>query len=375
VTAVALVSARSRLAAALASVDEVRPAWASAAADAAEHERPYVGPEWGDALAQAFVEQGRAHFIAFEEAGHVTGVAPLWFRRRFGVGLLTFLGSGPRDYSLADYQRVLAPAGREPEAIEAFVDWLEAEQLPWHVASFHPVASRDQAVLLEHEARDRGWHVRRRSGGMSYVIDLPATWDSYLESLPTNLRQQLPRQLRKLEREHNMAWERIDTLSELPAALEDLQRLHSARWRVRGEAGLLDGRVFLMVSQLSTALLSEGHLDLVRLRIDGAVRAAILNFRYGDTVLFYLSGFDPGREWSKYSLGNLIIAHSIQDAIESGARRFDLLRGDEAYKPRFGGRPQPTERIVIYRSPAAYVAYRLLAKLDRAMARIPSMRS
>jgi CelD/BcsL family acetyltransferase involved in cellulose biosynthesis len=270
---------------------------------------------------------------------------------------------------------VLTPPGREPEAIEAFVDWLEAEQLRWHVASLHPIASRDQAFLLEHEARDRGWHVRRKSGGTSYVIDLPPTWDAYLESLPANLRQQLARQFRKLEREHNVAWERIESLSELPAALEDLQRLHSARWHARGEAGLLDGRVIRMVSQLSAALLSEGHFDLVRLRVDGAVRAAILNFRYGGTALFYLSGFDPAHEWSKYSLGNLIIAHSIQDAIESGARRFDLLRGDEAYKPRFGGRPQPTERVVIYRSPAAYVAYRLLAKLDRAMARMPSMRS
>lgn len=374
-TAVALAPARSRLAASLASIDDVRPAWDAAAQATPEHERPYAGPLWGEALAQAFAGQGRAHFVAFEEDGNVTGVAPLWFRRRFGFGLLTFLGSGPRDYSLADYQRVLTPADREPEAIEAFADWLEAEQLPWHVASFHPIASAQQADLIEHEANDRGWHVRRRSGGTSYVIDLPSTWEAYLESLPANLRQQLPRQFRKLEREHEATWRRVATIDELSAALDDLRRLHGARWRARGEPGLLDGRVFRMVRQLATALLPAGHLDLVRLYIDGAVRAAILNFRYGETVLFYLSGFDPGQEWSKYSLGNLIIAHSIREATESGARRFDLLRGDEAYKPRFGGRPQVTERVVIYRSPAAYVAYRLLAKLDRAMARIPSIRS
>lgn len=375
-TAVALAPVRSRLAALSAPVDNVRSTWEVAASASSEHEQPYVGPAWGEALAHAFAGQGQAHYVAFDEGGTITGLTPLWFRRRFGFGLLTFLGSGSRDYSLADYQRLLTPGAREPEAVEAFIDWLEAGELPWHVASFHPIpASSEQPELLAHEALDRGWRVRRRSGGTSYVIDLPTTWEAYLEALPANLRQQLPRQFRKLEREHHIAWERVESIGQLPEALTDLRRLHAARWRARSEVGLLDARVFRLVGDLTAELLPTGHTDLVRLRVDGAIRAVILNFRYAGTTLFYLSGFDPGQEWSRYSLGNLIIAHTIREAIESGCQRFDLLRGDEAYKPRFGGRPLPTERVVIYRSPAAYVAYRLLAKLDRAVARMPVLRS
>ena len=129
-TAVALAPARTRLVAGLTSKDDIALAWDACAQEAPHGERPYLGPAWGEALAMAFAGEGRAHFVAFDDGRDVAGLAPLWLRRRFGMGLLTFLGSGPRDYSLADYQRLLVAQGREPEAAQALADWLPVASCP-----------------------------------------------------------------------------------------------------------------------------------------------------------------------------------------------------------------------------------------------------
>ena len=44
------------------------------------------------------------------------------------------------------------------------------------------------------------------------------------------------------------------------------------------------------------------------------------------------------------NVGLLSKVLSIRDAIQSGLRTYDFLKGDEAYKRRLGGRPLPLYR-------------------------------
>ena len=54
------------------------------------------------------------------------------------------------------------------------------------------------------------------------------------------------------------------------------------------------------------------------------------SFAYEGIYYDYQKGFDPA--WSRYSPGQLMLAHLIKEAIEDGAWKLDLLRGDEDYK-------------------------------------------
>ena len=94
-------------------------------------------------------------------------------------------------------------------------------------------------------------------------------------------------------------------------------------------------------------MLELGCLDLSVMRVDGHPVAANLSFDYGDRIYLYNSGFDPVEH--ELSGGLVLLAHNVEEAIQAGRASFDLLRGDEAYKYRFGAQDERVMRIQIER--------------------------
>jgi CelD/BcsL family acetyltransferase involved in cellulose biosynthesis len=67
-----------------------------------------------------------------------------------------------------------------------------------------------------------------------------------------------------------------------------------------------------------------------------------------------------GREWGLYNSafdstlrqlapGMVLVGELIKIAAQEGCEVFDLLRGDEPYKYRFGAQDRPVERVTIVR--------------------------
>ncbi len=67
--------------------------------------------------------------------------------------------------------------------------------------------------------------------------------------------------------------------------------------------------------------------------MDGAAAAAWYGWHVGDRFSYYQAGFEPA--WSRYSVGFLLLAETVREAIAEGAAEYDLLVGDEAFKARF----------------------------------------
>ena len=61
----------------------------------------------------------------------------------------------------------------------------------------------------------------------------------------------------------------------------------------------------------------------------------------------YNSGFDPA--FADLSVGLLLKATTIRDAIERGLDSFEFLRGDEQYKYHLGGVDQAVYRMTVVR--------------------------
>ena len=72
------------------------------------------------------------------------------------------------------------------------------------------------------------------------------------------------------------------------------------------------------------------------LKIEGKIATGIMSFESQDEYWLYNSGYDP--EFSYYSVGLLLKAHSIKKAIEAGKKKYDFLRGNERYKYELGGK-------------------------------------
>jgi CelD/BcsL family acetyltransferase involved in cellulose biosynthesis len=82
--------------------------------------------------------------------------------------------------------------------------------------------------------------------------------------------------------------------------------------------------------------------------MDGQPVATSLCFDYTFSRLLYNSGYNP--EYSYYSVGLMLNALSLQEAIERGLGYFDFLRGPEPYKRRLGGESRNLYRMVLRRS-------------------------
>ena len=129
-----------------------------------------------------------------------------------------------------------------------------------------------------------------------------------------------------------------DTLASM---MDDLLALHEARWRSRGEPGVLaDPAVQDFHRNAAPALAAEGMLRLYRMGIGGTVAAVYYGFAWRGRSYAYLGGFDP--DMPRLSPGALIMRHAIGAAIAEGCAAFDFLRGGEAYK--YAGRGRSLQR-------------------------------
>ncbi len=87
---------------------------------------------------------------------------------------------------------------------------------------------------------------------------------------------------------------------------------------------------------------AEGLLRIGLLNLDSRPVAAILYFDYRDIVYLYNSGYDP--EYRHLNVGLISKVMCIKESIQRGKKRFDFLKGAEAYKYRLGGKEIPLYR-------------------------------
>lgn len=115
---------------------------------------------------------------------------------------------------------------------------------------------------------------------------------------------------------------------------------------------------------------SASHCSfLVRARADGELVGALYGFADPTRLHYYQSGWDPSFE--RASLGSVLIGDAIGLAVERGATTFDLLRGDEPYKLRFGAEVVEDLSVLVARGTAG----RVLAARDRLAERLDARRS
>jgi len=94
-------------------------------------------------------------------------------------------------------------------------------------------------------------------------------------------------------------------------------------------------------------MLREGELRMYATRVDERIVAVFYGFAHAGTVFYYLSGYDP--ELERLSIGTLLVAHAIEQAVRDGATTFDFLRGAEEYKYSSGAKDEMNRRRQLFR--------------------------
>ena len=270
----------------------------------------------------------RLHLVAVRRDGELVALAPLAVRTALCglVRRLEILGTGVVG---SDYLDVVV----RPDAAEVvrpvLADHLAGLGMTLDLRQLGAQGSRADEVAQSLAAR--GWRLTRRDTDVCPFLRLDGhTWDTFLATLGPEHRQNVRRRLRKIE-QRGALLEQVRSEDQRRAALSALFRLHHLRWGARGGSQAFDAPAVLAFHDEATRLfLERGWLRLYVLWLEGQPAAALYGVLHRGVFSFYQSGFDPRH--AQASVGLVTLALAVQRAIEEGAREFDLLHGNEAYK-------------------------------------------
>jgi CelD/BcsL family acetyltransferase involved in cellulose biosynthesis len=305
-----------------------RAAWEELRASA-RLRAPYLSWTWQMEWLHAFASERRVEIRAVHDTdGRLIGALPLF---EASPGLKRIIGGA----DVSDYLDVLAVAGREEDVWTALLQARSAETDVWQLHAV-PAASSTIAVLPGLAAAcglDATAAVEERCP----VLDLPASWDDYLASLPSKHRHELQRKTRRLRREAGDA--RVSVArrrDEIETRFGDFFDLHR-RSRV-GKERFMDARMEKFFRRVVGELSLTGGAALWFLDLPNGPAAGFVVLEWDGCVGLYNSGFHPDR--AALAPGLVLLLHLIEDAIVRGKRRFDFLRGEERYKYEFGPSPE-----------------------------------
>jgi CelD/BcsL family acetyltransferase involved in cellulose biosynthesis len=179
------------------------------------------------------------------------------------------------------------------------------------------------------------------------VVDIEATsWDEYLAGRSSNFRSQVRRKERRLVREQGLRYRLAGDPDRLNADMDTLFALHHARWR-DGNSRAFAGAHAAFHREFAALALRRGWLRLWIAEANGRAVAAWYGFRYAGAELYYQSGRDPA--WDRFSVGLVLLTHTLREAVNDGMRQYKLLRGNDAYKNRFATSDPGVETVAVSR--------------------------
>ncbi len=256
---------------------------------------------------------------------------------------LRFLGGT----EVTDYMGPVAVPELQPAVAKELLAALERRE-DWRVADLRGLPEdRPWLGLLAEAAAAEGFavEVADDQNGVAPLLALPGSYDGYLAALPSKLRHEIRRKARKLATEggpYRVTLAHVDTLRPYLDRFVELHRTSEGPKGVFMQPGM---EIFFR--RLGEAFLPRGIFNLTFIEIGEEKIAGTIGFRFEGTFSLYNSAFD--RAWERLAPGMVLVAEDIRIAIEAGCNAFDLLKGDYAYKYRFGARPRRIRRLVITR--------------------------
>jgi CelD/BcsL family acetyltransferase involved in cellulose biosynthesis len=303
----------------LPSLDRLRERWHGLARACGN---PFLSWEWSSTWWKHFGEEREQVILGCEDGdGELVGIAPLYVDSERPMRVVRPIGHFP-----ADVLGVIAAPEHAAAVDRAFAAHL-AEEEEWDVLLLERTPDPGLADPLD---------ARRIRTYIEPELRIEAEdWDGFLRSKSKNFRGQVRNYENRLRRDHEFELRLCDDPARLEADFETLVRLHQMTRELRGDhpLGAFPPELAAFHLDFARAALEQGWLRFWIASIDGEPAAAWYGFRYGGADWFYQSGRDP--RWLRESVGFVLMAHTVRDAVEHDIHTYKLLLGNEDYKARF----------------------------------------
>ncbi len=294
----------------------------------------FVLPPWLEAWWQTFGAGSEVYVRTVRQGENIIGIAPL----RKKEDTVLFIG----DTDVCDYGDFIVAPGQEEDFFSVMLDDLErsgVKQLDLKLVRPDATVMRNLVPL----AGVRGYEVVTTPEDVTVAMELPPTWDEYLQSLSTKQRHEVKRKLRRLQETGDAVYRSIEDAASMAGTLDTFFRMFVESRQ--DKAAFLTEQRKSFFRRLAAGMAADGLLRLGVLDLDEKPVAQIVCFDYDSCVYLYNSGYDP--DHVSLSAGLLSKVLAIKDSIEKGRRKFDFLKGAEIYKYRLGGKEVPLYRCLI----------------------------
>jgi CelD/BcsL family acetyltransferase involved in cellulose biosynthesis len=274
--------------------------------------------------------------------GQLVGLAPWYVEDRGAQGrAIRLLGSGE---VCSEYVTLLARPGYEALVGQAVGDWLiaadtshAAANCRWDTVELANVPTDDVALgALRSRMAESDYTVHERQALACWRLALPGTWDQYAASLSKGNRRRMRDSQKRLQKPD--AAVHTATAENFEQAWNVLVDLHQQRWTSQGEKGCFASGPFgRFLKCAAEEMLARGTLRLLWVEVGSTPAACVIAVCDGGVYYVYQTGMATAL--LDESPGWLVQSAAIRDAIESGCRTYDLLRGNETYKGHLGAEP------------------------------------
>ena len=318
------------------SFQEIEREWESVLRDSPENTL-FLTSQWQKVWWDTFGDGHTMCGFTYPESNEISAIASL---AKSG-DTVSFIGSE----DTFDYNDFLIRPGHEVGFYQTLLDCMEEQKF----GMLRLVSLRETSPTLQilpDLARKHGYTVEVKEEDVTSGIGLPSTWDEYLSLLNKKDRHELRRKIRRMDSQTDWKWYSLSEPTEVNERLGEFIKLMRQSRADKDEFMTPEReRFFYNITQRMSEL---GLLQLYFLHMDGVTVATSLCFDYGGSRLLYNSGYDP--EYAYYSVGLLLNAMCLKDAIEQGLTYFDFLRGPEPYKAHLGGQQRNLYQMVVTKS-------------------------
>ena len=283
--------------------------------------------------------------ITATENDDLIGVAPLFFTNNLdGKPALMFIGA----IEVSDFLDFLVNPSDLTEFLSGLLDFLDisADLPPWEVLDLHNILEDSPTLpALATEAARRGWNHEQMRLQPSPFIPLPGDFDAYLAQIDKKQRHEIRRKMRNVEQA--LAEPGYYTVTDAETLTAETQAFIDMMAQDPSKKAFLTEAMVAHIHNTARVAFDKGWLQLAFFTLDGHRAAGNFSFIYNNRLWLYNSAWEW--EYREFSPGWVLLTHLMEWTNENGIEEFDFMRGDEAYKYKFGGQDRFIYRAVVTR--------------------------
>jgi hypothetical protein len=281
--------------------------------------------QWQYLCARHLVRGKNLHILTLFDDNCLKAILPLYrkkvkFGGMFPVQTLCCLGE-----SITDYNSLIVSRKHLSGTVEVLANELKKLNYPLQFDNVLPESPLDN--LCRH-LKKKDFESIIYESKFALASNIEGGYDNFLKQLKKKFRKNIRQNQNYMDRKGGYEYNFEHGGSKLLSALI---KLHTSRWKTKGEAGALVGqRINDFHNELGNMMGRPFEIYYFTIRHNEKIAAILYGFLYRDAFYAYLSGFDTVH--NRISPGNMIFNYCIRELSKLKISKFDMLRGDMKYK-------------------------------------------